>query len=112
MENTYSNKLAALRKQAEDFVEECLDLICEICDRQPDGMLRMGSHGVIAKENGQGKRVPYTVELWKARHKMTEMYSEDGWIEEEDIARWADLCVDAENCMKAGFPGYTQRWNL
>lgn len=100
----------------EEFIQDCLNTIGEICGEQMSGEILIGSHAIRMKPNKKGSIVPY---LYKVNYSNlndksdeVELYSIDGYDTIEDIAHWTDVCIDYRNCLKSGRTTYSGMWNL
>lgn len=101
----------------ENFINECFNVIGEICAEQDTKEIILGSHGIRMKPNKKGLIVPHLFRVDYSNlnnHKEEiELYSEEGYSTIEDIAHWADTCIDYKNCMATGqYEGYYSLWNV
>lgn len=104
MNNTFKTKYAEIQKGRENFINECLKTICDCVRTQKPSVLVIGNTKIFAIGNK-----PY---VSTNNEPLIEMYSEDGWSSVDDIANWADICIDAVECYKAGNKGYSVMWNV
>ena len=101
----------------DNFINECFNVIGEICAEQETNEIILGSHGIRMKPNKKGYIVPHLFRVDYSNpnnHKEeVELYSEDGYTSMKDIAHWADTCIDYKNCMATKkYKGYNSLWNV
>lgn len=96
MEHTYYDEG---NKLIENFINKCLNVILSCVEQSPNKKLHFNStEYIFAKENKEGTRVPYIA----LRDEEIELYSDEGWINPQDIGNWADNCIDIINSVKSG----------
>lgn len=64
---------------------------------------------MFIKQNDSGQDIPY---CQLRDDEPVELYSDDGYSDPEDIARWADTIEDIVDSRAAGNTSYSITWNI
>lgn len=110
MENKFKEKLRELNRAKTALLEECLDTIQKTVASYPNNTLEFGN--TILKVDTISRHVNKLATFVSVNHgPFIRLYSKDGYTLLTDIAHWADVVTDVDNCYKAGNKAYTMNWN-